>query len=66
MNFSRVTPWAQVSDCGHYSVACARVNGAYRFEAWHLPGKAELLGSFDNAEDARKACTEHKKRLELA
>ena len=40
MIFKRIGQWAQVSDCGHYSVACARVNSAYRFEAWHLMGEA--------------------------
>lgn len=61
--WQRVGQWSQVSDCGKYSVACTRVNGAYRFEAWHLKGgagKDELLGIFDAAEDARDACRKHK------
>lgn len=66
MNFSRIGQWAQLSDDGHYSVACVRVNDLYRFEAWHLnggPGKDASLGVFDDAEAARNACREHKGRV---
>lgn len=64
MNFTRAGQWVELSDDGNYTVACVRVNDAYRFEAWHITGKpgtaAEALGVFNNAEDARNACREHK------
>lgn len=68
VGWNRVSQWAQVSDCGQYSVACVRVNDAYRFEAWkQTPGKApESLGIFDDAEAARQVCREHKAGKEAA
>ena len=64
LRWKRAGQWVELSDDGNYTVACARVNGVYRFEAWHLTGgKAEPLGVFDNAEDARNTCRGHKGRV---
>lgn len=66
MNFTRIGQWAQLSDCGKYTVCCIRTADAYKFEAWHLnggPGKDKSLGTFDTAEVARDACRKHQDEL---
>ncbi|MGA7537880.1 MAG: hypothetical protein WBW93_03830 [Steroidobacteraceae bacterium] len=58
--WKRVGQWHAISEDGHYTVACVRVNGAYRFEAWYLRGgKDASLGVFDDAESAREVCRKH-------
>lgn len=63
MNWSRVTQWAEVSDCERYTVCVVRINERYTFEAWRratMKGHApESLGTFDSPEEARKICEEH-------
>lgn len=59
MNFRRVSDWAQVSECGRYSVAAGRVCGVYRFTAHRLSlkgGPGTLLDATDTAQAARDLC----------
>lgn len=76
MKFERVSDWAQVSDCGKYTVSAAKVaemDGRrvkllrFKFQAWHVRPDGQpalLLGTFDDAESARKLCREHAEPLE--
>lgn len=63
MTFTRMTEWHEISSCGAYTVCAARVMDKYKFQAWKLaPVKgqtAQLLGTFDDAPPARKACEDH-------
>jgi hypothetical protein len=58
MKFNRITEYAELSECGRYTVAGARVSDRLKFQAWRRePGKvASLLDTFDDAESAREAC----------
>lgn len=64
MTFTRMGQWHEISDCGAYTVAASRVCDTFKFQAWKLvpeKGKAAaLLGTFDDAEGARKCCREHR------
>lgn len=70
MKFNRVTEWAEVSDCGGYSVCAAKMAVGFRFSACRLRTEqklpAELLGTFDDAESARAKCAEHADRQRIA
>lgn len=63
MNWERITAWAEVSDCGRYSVAMVFVHGRYVHEAWRRATAKdharELLASCNDPQDAKKACEQH-------
>jgi len=63
MKWERVTAWAEVSDCGRYSVAMVQVHGRHVFEAWRRPTAQdpmrELLVTCNDPLDAKKACEQH-------
>ena len=60
MTWNRITDWAQVSDCGRYTVSACKVFGVFKFEAWfNNRGKAENLGIFEEAAQGRRACENH-------
>lgn len=63
MKFNRATQWAEVSDCGGYSVAAAKCGPLFKFSACRLrtaqQRPAELLGTFDDAEAARECCRQN-------
>lgn len=65
MTFTRMGQWYEMSDCGRFTVCCARVGDLFKFQGWILaPKKGETarpLGTFDDAESARKACAEYAK-----
>jgi hypothetical protein len=58
MKFTRVSDWAEVSECNGYSVCAAQVMGRYKFQAWCIP--LTLLGTHYDAEACRQLCREHK------
>lgn len=64
MKFTRMGQWHELSEDGAYTVAAARVDDHFRFQAWKLvpeKGKmAALLGTFDDVEEARQRCRDHK------
>lgn len=70
MNFTRMGQWYEISECGEYTVAASRVNDRFKFQAWKLAadsGKtATLLGTKDDAEEAREICRQHKKTGKVA
>lgn len=65
MKFNRISDWAEVSECGLFTVS-ASVTGKgkdkrYAFQAWkRAPADshdmAKPLGSFPDAESARERC----------
>lgn len=68
MKFQRFNDYAEISDCGRYTISAARVLGIWVYSGW-------LRGSYDGqaptlltrhrltfSEDARKACRRHKAR----
>lgn len=67
MKFNRISDWAEVSECGQYTVS-ASVTGKgkekrYAFHAWkRAPADshdmAKPLGCFSDAEAARQRCRE--------
>jgi hypothetical protein len=63
MKWERLTQWAEVSDCGRYTVAMVQVHGRWYHEAWRRATTkdhaAELLVSSGEADEARAACEEH-------
>lgn len=63
MKWERITQWAEVSDCGRYSVALVQVHGRHVFEAWKRASKfdhvRELLATCNDIEDARSVCEKH-------
>ena len=65
MKFRQLTGYAEISDCGRYTMSAARVQGIWVYSGW-------LRGSYDGqaptlltpsrltfAEDARTACRRH-------
>lgn len=60
MNWERISHWAEVSDCGRFTVAAARIGGFFKFTAWRKPvvegEMATELGTFSNAGLARDCC----------
>lgn len=57
MEFKRITDWAEVSDCGRYTVSAARVSGKYMFQGWRRSKPmAVLLGTRQTAQAARNLC----------
>lgn len=70
MNFTRMSDWHEISDCGAYVVSAASVKGRFKFQAWKLAAQsgktASLLGTFDDAEPARELCRQHTKPAEAA
>lgn len=67
MNWSRVSQWAEISDCERYTVCVAKVLNRYVFTAWRRATTKTLapteLGCFDDialAKDAaQKDADEH-------
>lgn len=35
LTFTRSSQWVETSSCGRYTVAAAKVDGAFVFQAWH-------------------------------
>lgn len=66
MNFNRVSAWHEISDCGAYTVAVTRSQDLFKFHAWLLGKPSELLGTFDDAESARKCCSKHRDPPEVS
>lgn len=65
MNFKAVSVWAELSDCGNYTVSLAKVGDRFSHQAWKKPegrGIAELLGTFEKKDDARACCRGHQER----
>jgi hypothetical protein len=67
MNFTRVSDWHEISDCGAYTVSAARVQDRFKFQAWKLAAEkgktATLLGTFDEVALARQRCQEHREGI---
>lgn len=59
MKFTRTSNWAEMSECGRYTVAAARVDGGFVFQAWRKGVIAELLHTDKDSEKCRRACREH-------
>lgn len=63
MKWERITEWAEVSDCGRYSVAMVKTHGRFVFEAWKRAGAKdhlrELLATCDDIGDAKSVCEKH-------
>jgi hypothetical protein len=63
VNWQRLTAWAEVSDCGRYSVASVKVHGRFYHEAWKRPTETdrlrELLATCNEVQDAREVCEKH-------
>lgn len=67
LNWTRVTDWAQVSDCGRYSVSACKVMGVFKFEAWYrAKGKEQNLGIFEESAQGRRVCENHAAKQETA
>jgi hypothetical protein len=66
VKFERITAWAEVSDCGKYTVSAAKHASGYTFQAWRRAActgaMAECLGTFTSAQPARDCCIEHARR----
>jgi hypothetical protein len=66
MKFERITAWAEVSECGKYTVSAAKDATGYTFQAWRRAANAgemaECLGTFTTAQPARDCCIEHARR----
>lgn len=62
MKFTRMGQWHEISQCGKYVVSGAHVVDRFKFQGWLLApekGKtAQLLGTFDTADEARTCCDE--------
>ena len=62
MKFRRITDYAEVSECGRYTVSAAKVLGRWTFQGWRrglFDGDAPTLLSRTRltiAEDARESC----------
>jgi len=57
VKFNRLTDWHEMSEDRAYTVACVRVDGRFRFEAWNVTRRpAVSLGVFDTAQEARGCC----------
>lgn len=61
MKFERVTDWCELSDCGAYTVAAAKVDDRFAFSAFR--GK-EMLGVYKTAAAARAVCKQHRENHE--
>lgn len=62
MKFQRTGQWAQLSDNGNYSIACASVYGEYTFQAWKKASPQwVLLGTCKTAAEARDLCEAQEK-----
>lgn len=63
MNWSRVSQWAEISDCERYTVCVANVRGRFVFTAWLRASTKTLapteLGCFGDSAPAKAACEEH-------
>ena len=58
VNFTRqtISGWHETSDCGQYTVAAARVDAKFIYQANH---KGELLLTSRDAQACRDACRDH-------
>jgi hypothetical protein len=56
VNWERVGQWCELSECGQYTVAAAKIDDRYGFTAFHVK---ELLGSYRTADEARARCKAH-------
>lgn len=60
MKFTRITDWAEISDCGRYTVAASRHGGMFLFTAFRVPvvqgQMATELGTFKDSQGARDCC----------
>ena len=55
MNWSRVTSYAEISDCNRYSIAAAKTqDGIWQFQAWRIADKTVLHTG--TAQDCKAAC----------
>lgn len=63
MNFTRMTQWHEMSECGRYVVSAAHVMDRFKFQGYKLAARigetAQLLGTFDSAQEARECCEKH-------
>ncbi len=70
MKFRRLTNWAEVSECGRYTVSAAKVEGCWSFTAWrrgpYVGVVPTLLGSHRISEEARELCRRHAKSEKIA
>lgn len=59
MNWSRVSQWAEISDCERYTVCVANVSGKFVFTAWRRATTRALvpteLGCFEDIASAKAA-----------
>lgn len=60
MNFHRYSRYAEVSDCGRYTVSSSSVQGVWAFTAWRRAAFTEaaptMLGIYPLAPAARDRC----------
>lgn len=60
MKFHRIGNWAELSDCGLFTVAATRHQGRYLFTAFRVPvvqgAMATSLGTFSDSQAARDCC----------
>ena len=59
MKWTRKDKYAEVSDCGRYSVAAYGIGEGYRFEAWRTRAHKDgphLIAANVTAEEARQHC----------
>lgn len=67
MKFTRMGQWHEISECGKYVVSAAHVVDRFKFQGWLLApqkGKtADLLGTFDSADEARTCCEDYEREM---
>ncbi len=66
MNWTRVSAWHEVSDCGRYRVCAAKVGEKYVFQAWRGSGPGELLLTDRDAAQCREVCERDSTKGEAA
>ena len=65
MKFRRFTDYAEISECGRYTVSAAKVMGRWTFQGWRrglFEGDIAILLTRRRttiAEDARETCRRH-------
>lgn len=57
MKFNRIDQWAEMSECGRFTVALVKLKDRFTFEAWRRQPR-EKLGAFPDIEAARQKCRE--------
>lgn len=69
MKFARWSDYAEVSECGRYTICAAKVEGIWTFQGWRRANLEGEIGTLLTptrltiAEDARTACARDAKRI---